>query len=224
MRKHWPALSISLVSALVITLLAAGYVSGNAVASSSSTHGKAGSNGEVALAVPVKGNGGFNSTKGSYLQGFEFTATRLISISELGAYDSNLSKLSNGSEKFATVQVAVFDLTAKRRLCEASVGHAEPAAGVYRYATLSRAVTLNTTHRYAVVWVSLSNYYLASPNLAFSDVNPAIHYLAMVGYGRGGRTKTRTLMEPNWFFTVRAHGLAAINYDLGPNFIFTTSR
>jgi hypothetical protein len=35
---------------------------------------------------------------------------------------------------------------------------------------------------------------------------------------------TRTLVEPNWFFTVRVHGLAAINHDVGPNFIFTTPR
>ncbi|MGD0219690.1 MAG: hypothetical protein ABSC73_04405 [Acidimicrobiales bacterium] len=224
MRKHWPALSISLVSALVLPLLVAGSGSGNAAASSFGAHKTAGAGDEVALTVPAKGSGGFNLTKGSYLEGFEFTATRPISISKLGAYDSNLSKLRNGSEKFATVQVAVFDLTAKRRLCEASVGHAEPALGVFRYATLSRPVTLNTTHRFAVVWVSLSNHYLANPELAFSDVNPAIHYLATAGLGAGGRRMTRTLVEPNWFFTVRVHGLAAINHDVGPNFIFTTPR
>ncbi len=224
MRKHWPTFFISLVPALVLALLTAGWGVSNAGASSARTHKKDGKTSEVALTVPVRGSGGSNYTKGSHLQGFEFKVKVPISIIKLGAYDSNLSKLGNGSEKFVTVQVAVFDLTAKRRLCEASVGQDEPVVGVYRYATLSRPVTLNTTHRYAVVWVSLSNYYLQKPKLTLSDVNPAIHYLAMAGFGPKGLTVSRTLIEPNWFFTVRAHGMAAINYDLGPNFIFKSSR
>ena len=52
---------------------------------------------------PAKGSGGFNYTQGSYLEGFEFTAKSPITITKLGAYDSNLSSLPNGSETFATV-------------------------------------------------------------------------------------------------------------------------
>ena len=36
---------------------------------------------------------------------------------------------------------------------------------------------------YAVAWVSLSDYYVASPTLVAADVNPAITYVAMAGNG-----------------------------------------
>jgi hypothetical protein len=51
-------------------------------------------------------------------------------------------------------------------------------------------------------------------------VNPAINYLAMAGHGPGGLTMTSTMLEPDWSFTIADHGLSALNYDLGPNFIF----
>jgi hypothetical protein len=28
------------------------------------------------------------------------------------------------------------------------------------------------------------------------------------------------MVEPDWSFTIAANGLSALNYDLGPNFIF----
>ena len=50
--------------------------------------------GDIALNVPVSGSGGFNYTQGTYLEGFEFTANRAISVTALGAYDLNLSSLT----------------------------------------------------------------------------------------------------------------------------------
>ena len=177
--------------------------------------------GNVALAVPTDASvGGFNYTQGSYLEGFEFTADRAITITQLGAYDSNLCGLPNGTEKFATVPLAVYDLTTHALLGTVNVSASDPATGVYRYAALSTPITLNTTDIYAVVWVSLTNNYIASPALVASDVNPAINYLAMAGYGPGGLTMTSTMVEPDWSFTIAANGLSALNYDLGPNFIF----
>ncbi len=214
--------------ALVFALLAAGCGGGQSAVpttrSVSTTTSRASTTSNVALAVPVSSSGGFNYTQGSYLEGFEFTASRSISITKLGAYDSNLSTLSNGSETFATVPVALYDISSHTLLGSVNVSASDPPTGVYRYATLPSPITLNKADTYAVAWVSLSNYYVASPTLVASDVNPAINYLAMAGYGPGGLTMTSAMVEPNWFFTVSANGLHAINYDLGPNFMFTTSH
>jgi hypothetical protein len=175
----------------------------------------------VALTVPTDARvGGFNYTQGSYLEGFQFTANRAITVTQLGAYDSNLCGLPNGTETFATVPVAVYELTTHALLGTVNVSASDPATGVYRYAALSTPITLNTTDIYAVVWVSLTNHYIASPTLVASDVNPAINYLAMAGYGPNGLTMTSTMVEPDWSFTIAANGLSALNYDLGPNFIF----
>ncbi len=193
-------------------------------ASTSSTNAGPSSSGGVALDVPASGSGGFNYTQGSYLEGFEFIAHSPISITKLGAYDSNLSSLSGGSEPFATVPVAVYDMTSNTRLGGVDVSASDPPTGVYRYATLSTPISLNQTATYAVVWVSNSDYYIASPTLVASDVNPGITYLAFASYGPGGLTTTSSMVEPNWFFTESANGLHALNYDLGPNFIFTTAH
>ena len=179
------------------------------------------STGNVALDVPVSGSGGFNYTQGTYLEGFEFTANQPISVTALGAYDSNLSSLPSGKEKFATVPVALYDLTTHTQLASVQVSASSAPTGVYRYATLASPIALNTTDKYAVAWVSLTNNYVASPKLAASDVSTAITYLAMVGNGDGGLTTTGVMVEPNWFFTTQDHGIAAVNYDLGPNFIFS---
>lgn len=219
MKRQWPVRSNLVTVTLIGTLLAAGMTVSYAAASPQSRASKAISG--VALRVPVSGSGGFNYTQGSYLEGFEFTAIRPITVTKLGAYDSSLSKLPNGAASLATVPVALYDITTKALVGEVQVTASNPATGIYRYAALTRPAKLNRTDRYAVVWVSLSNYYIASPKLVASDVNPAIKYLAMVGYGPGGLTTTSVMVEPNWFYTKSAHGLAAINYDLGPNFKFT---
>jgi hypothetical protein len=212
--KHLSSLVLPLAAGVLALALAACGSGGTP------TPGQAGS-GNVALTVPKDASvGGFNYTQGSYLEGFEFTANRAITITQLGAYDSNLCGLPYGTETFATVPVAVYDLTTHALLGTVSVGASAPATGVYRYAALSAPITLNTTDTYAVVWVSLTNNYIASPTLVASDVNPVINYLAMAGYGPGGLTMTSTMVEPDWSFTMAANGLAALNYDLGPNFIF----
>lgn len=72
-----------------------------------------------------------------------------------------------------------------------------------------------------MVWVSSGNKYIASPTLPATAVNTALTYQAFASYGPGGLTTTTVLVEPNWFFTYAVNGLNAVNYDLGPNFIFT---
>jgi hypothetical protein len=183
--------------------------------------GSGSSAGNVALNVPVSGSGGFNYTQGSYLEGFEFTANHAISVTALGAYDSNLSSLPNGAEQFAPVPVALYDLTTHTKLATVTVSATDTPVGVYRYVTLPSPIALNTTDDYSVAWVSLSDYYVASPTLVAADVNPAITYVAMDGNGGGGLEQTSTMVEPNWFFTMKDHGIDAVNYDLGPNFMFT---
>jgi len=220
-RTTWSKSSV-VVAALAFALLAAGCGGGKATVPT--TKGTTTTTNNVALTVPVSSSGGFNYTQGSYLEGFEFTANSSISITKLGAYDSNLSTLSNGSESFAAVPVALYDISSHSQLASVNVSASDPPTGVYRYAALSSPIALNGSDTYAVVWVSLSNYYVASPTLVASDVNPAIRYLAMVGYGPGGLTMSSTMVEPDWFFTVSANGLHAINYDLGPNFIFKSSH
>jgi len=115
-------------------------------------------------------------------------------------------------------------MTTHELLGAVTVSASDPSTGVYRYATLPSPITLKTADTYSVAWVSLSNHYIASPTLVATDVNAAINYVAMDGYGPGGLTQTTKMVEPNWFFTESANGLHALNYDLGPNFIFTTAH
>jgi hypothetical protein len=221
MKKNLPVNSNLVALVLIATLLATVFAANKVVASQQRSTATKDSG--VALNVPVSGSGGFNYTQGSYLEGFEFAANRQITVTKLGAYDSSLSKLPNGAATLVTVPVALYDITTNTLVREVRVSASSPATGIYRYATLARPVKLNRAHNYAVVWVSLSNDYIASPKLVASDVNPAIKYIAMVGYGPGGLTMTSVMVEPNWFYTKSVHGLAAINYDLGPNFKFTLS-
>ena len=119
--------------------------------------------------------------------------------------------------------VALYDISTHALLRRVRVTASDPSVGIYRYVALTKKIKLDKADKYAILWVSLSNYYIASPKLVASDVDPSIKYLAMAGYGPGGLTMTSALVEPDWFFTKKAHGLAAINYDLGPNFMFTVS-
>ena len=174
----------------------------------------------VALNVPAAGSGGFNYTQGSYLEGFEFTAKSAISITHLGAYDSNYSQLTNGAENFSPVQVALYNLTTHTQLGLVTVKASDPLTGVFRYASLVTPIALNIKDNYAVVWVSGTNHYIASPTLTLADVNSAITYVGTVGYGPGGLTQTSKMVEPDFFFTEQSHGITALNYDIGPNFMF----
>ena len=204
---------------LAVTALVFGVIA-SACGSGSGTPSPSGAGG-VALNVPVSGSGGFNYTQGTYLEGFEFTANQPISVTALGAYDSRLSSLPNPAGQFASVPVALYDLTTHTKLAAITVSATDTPVGVYRYVTLSSPIALNTTDDYSVAWVSLSNYYVAEPKLVAADVNPAITYLAMDGNGGGGLEETSKMVEPNWFYSMQDHGIAALNYDLGPNFMFT---
>jgi FecR protein len=186
------------------------------------TNVNSGSN-NIALNVPVTGSGGFNYTQGSYLEGFEFTANSAISITQLGAYDSNYSHLPNGAETFSPVEVAVYDLTTNTQLGSVTVKASDPVTGVCHYAPLARSILLNMTDNYAVVWASGTNYYLAAPTLTQTDVNSVITYVGFVGYGPGGLTQTSEMVEPDWFFSEANNGLSALNYDIGPNFMFVVN-
>jgi len=235
MTKHSPVFCRLVATALLVLFAAAcggGTTAAPSSTSSSTTTTIASSSttiapataGNVALIVPAKGSGGFNYTQGSYLEGFEFTAKSPITITKLGAYDSNLSSLPNGSETFATVPVAVYDVTTHTLLGSVKVSASDPPTGAFRYTTLSSPITLNTTNTYSIAWVSLSDYYICCPSLVASDVNPAITYVAMDGNGAGGLTQTSVMVEPNWFYPMSQYGLKALNYDIGPNFMFTTSH
>jgi hypothetical protein len=186
------------------------------------TNVNSGSN-NIALNVPVTGSGGFNYTQGSYLEGFEFTTKSAISITQLGAYDSNYSDLTNGAETFSPVEVAIYDLTTNTQLGSATVKASDPVTGVFRYASLVTPILLNMKDNYAVVWASGTNYYLAAPTLTQADVNSAITYVGFAGYGPGGLTQTREMVEPDWFFTELNNGISALNYDIGPNFMFVVN-
>ena len=94
---------------------------------------------------PGLGERWLHYTQGTYLEGFEFTANQPISVTALGAYDSNLSSLTNGAEQFKPVPVALYDLTTHTQLVVATVSATDTPHGVYRYATLSSPITLNTS-------------------------------------------------------------------------------
>jgi hypothetical protein len=174
----------------------------------------------AALNVPVTGSGGFNYTQGTYLEGFEFKAKSPISVTQLGAYDSNYSKLTNGAETFAPAAVALYNVTTHTQLGSVTVKATDPVTGVFRYAALSAPVALNTADTYAVVWVSSTNHYLASPTLTMADLNSAITYVGFAGLGGGGLTQTSKMVEPDWFYPLTQNGITALNYDIGPNFMF----
>jgi hypothetical protein len=174
----------------------------------------------IALNVPATGSGGFNYTQGTYLEGFEFRANSAISVTQLGAYDSNYSHLPHGAETFSPVEVALYNLTTHTQLGSVTVRASDPLIGVFHYASLVTPISLNTKDNYAVVWVSGTNYYLVTPTLTLMDVNPAITYVGFVGYGAGGLTQTTKMVEPDWFYRELDHGINALNYDIGPNFKF----
>jgi hypothetical protein len=186
------------------------------------TNANSGSN-PVALNVPASGSGGFNYTQGTYLEGFEFTANSAISITQLGDYDSNYSHLTNGAETFSPAEVALYNLTTHTQLGSVTVKASDPLTGVFHYASLVTPIVLNTKDNYAVVWVSGTNQYIAAPTLTQTDVNSAITYVGFVGYGPGGLTQTSKMVEPDWFFSELNNGISALNYDIGPNFMFVVN-
>ena len=167
----------------------------------------------------------FNYTQGSYILGFAFRANSAISITQLGAYDSNLA---GAAKTFANSPVGIYDLTTNTLLVSATVHASDPATGFFRYASIT-PVVLNTTDVYAVVGVSETNYYAIGVPASTSPVNAAIRYLSPAYFDSTGGvngTTTNVLIQPNVFTNGNIFGNpsppAALN-NFGPNFQFTSA-
>jgi len=117
----------------------------------------------------------------------------------------------------------LYDLTTHTQLGSVTVKASDPLTGVFHYASLVNPIVLNMKDNYAVVWVSGTNHYIAGPTLTQTDVNSAITYVGFVGYGPGGLTQTSKMVEPDWFFSELNNGISALNYDIGPNFLFVAN-
>jgi hypothetical protein len=178
------------------------------------------------------GSGITNYTQGSFLEGFEFTAQSAISITKLGAYDSNLNPIAVNprSESFADELVGVYDLTTSTLLGSATVTASDSeTAGDFRYASLNTPIALNTTDDYVIVAITNGNYYNCCTTETDVTVNPdiAIDYSSnfvvtssnnIYGYGQ-------------WFLTDGLPSASTSSFkfmnwspdfaDLGPNFQFT---
>ncbi|HXP85950.1 MAG TPA: IPT/TIG domain-containing protein [Bryobacteraceae bacterium] len=173
----------------------------------------------INMAGPINPPGGavpFNYTQGSYLTGFVFRANSAISITQLGFYDSNLT---NVPETFVSSPVGVYDMTMNTLVTSAMVLPSAPATGLFRYVSIS-PVTLNTSHTYAIVGVTGTNYYTVGVQASGAPANAAITYVSTAYYTTG----TTTLVEPNTFSQGNIFGNApppgTLN-DFGPNFQFT---
>jgi hypothetical protein len=175
----------------------------------------------INLAGSINPPGGatpFNYTQGSYLTGFVFRANSAISITQLGFYDSNLTGVP---ETFVSSAVGVYDMTTNTLLTSATVLPSAPASGLFRYVSIS-PLTLNTSHTYAIVGVTGTNYYTVGVQASAAPANAAITYVSPAYY----TTATTTLVEPNTFSVGNIFGSApppnTLN-DFGPNFQFTAA-
>jgi uncharacterized protein (TIGR03437 family) len=175
----------------------------------------------INLAGSINPPGGalpFNYTQGSYLTGFVFRANSAISITQLGFYDSNLTGVP---ETFVSSPVGVYDMTTNTLLTSATVLPSAPATGLFRYVSIS-PLTLNTSHTYAIVGVTATNYYTVGVQASAAPANAAITYVSTAYYTTG----TATLVEPNTFSQGNIFGNApppdTLN-DFGPNFQFTAA-
>ena len=179
--------------------------------------------GTVAVCVSDLGTS-FNFTQGSYLAGFDFRASHVITITQLGFYDSNLSApAANAAQTFVPTPVGIYDLSTHTLLGSATVQASDPATGFYRYASLPHAILLNTTDTYSVVGVTGTNNYDAGGTGRIgggfggsgATMNPAVTLLseACLGVDDQCLTQTTTLVEPN---------AVASWINLGPNFAFET--
>ena len=175
----------------------------------------------IKLAGSINPPGGalpFNYTQGSYLTGFVFRANSAISITQLGFYDSNLTGVL---QTFVSSAVGVYDMTTNTLLTSATVLPSAPATGLFRYVSIS-PLTLNTSHTYAIVGVTGTNYYTVGVQASAAPADAAITYVSTAYYSTG----TTTLVEPNTFSQGNIFGSApppnTLN-DFGPNFQFTAA-
>src|SRR3974390_3353215 len=82
----------------------------------------------VGLTGPVNAGNGADYTQGSYALGFEFTVNTPISVTQLGAYDSNLAT-GGTQETFVASDVGLYDLTTSTLLASAVVTDASTSLG-----------------------------------------------------------------------------------------------
>jgi len=168
----------------------------------------------------------------SFLAGFTFKATSPISITKLGAYDSNLNTNASNpsSETFADELVGVYDLTTSTLLGSATVSASDTFTdGDFRYAPLATPIALNTTDNYAIAAITNGNYYnccaqpsqatLNSITIDYNSSNYVVTSPGNVNNGFSGWTISQGLPS--------ASGLGLESFggdfpDLGPNFEFTT--
>ncbi|HEX7597834.1 MAG TPA: hypothetical protein VF518_06440 [Polyangia bacterium] len=186
--------------------------------------GSVGSTAAVAISVPGLGAAGFNYTQGSYITGFVFRATRAISITQFGYYDSNLT---GGVQTFAPHPVGVYDLTTHTLVGSATVQPSDPVTGLFHYVALAKPIALNTTDTYAIVGVTGTNKYTVGITASEAPVNAALTYVSGAGYGpsNNNATQTNTLVEPNAFDAGNIFGQPVPTgtlCDFGPNFMFVT--
>jgi uncharacterized protein (TIGR03437 family) len=168
----------------------------------------------------------FNYTQGSYISGFAFRVNTAISITHLGYYDSNLTSVV---ETFRDTPVGVYDLSTNTLLTSTTVHASDPANGLFRYVAIT-PLALSTTHTYAVVGVTGSNFYTVGVQKSTSPVNAAINYLSAASYyssagSPGYDTQTSTLIQPNDFSAGNVFGTptpSTFLCDFGPNFLLTT--
>ena len=165
----------------------------------------------------------FNYTQGSYLLGFVFRANSAIDITQLGFYDSNLTGVA---ETFVSSAVGIYDMSTNSLLTSATVLPSAPATGLFRYVAIT-PLTLNTSHTYAIVGVSGTNYYTVGVQASAAPVNSAIAYVSPAYYSPGGAdAPTKILIEPDYFTVGDIFATPAppgtLN-DFGPNFQFTAA-
>ncbi len=169
--------------------------------------GDAGDLGPLAMPLASLPPGAFNYTQGSYIQSFRFTAKAAVHVTQLGYYDGNLT---GGTQTFQATPVGLYDLTTHTLLGSVTVQASDPAIGIFRFATLTTPLTLNTTDTYAVAAVTGTNAYAAGFDFA-GQIHPSLTWISFAGVGQDNLTQTTTLIEPSFFWTTTG--------DIGANFV-----
>ena len=176
----------------------------------------------VALDFQGFSNGGFNYHQGCYEDGFVFTVNSPITITQLGYYDANLN---GAKDTFGSHAVAVWDLTTNTLLGQTTVTASDPATGYFRYAALSKPISLNTTDTYAVAGITGSSDYTAGVPVAYA-IPGEINYVSIATWSKNPAettaesSTTTSLIKPN-LFTWGPDGVG-VGPDFGANFMFAS--
>ncbi len=179
-------------------------------------------------------DGGFNYYQSPGVIGNGFLARSAITVTQLGAYDSNVTKMLatsfpgqsyysyHGAEIFQNNAVGLYDVSTHTLVASATVTGTDTLIGDFRYAALTTPVSLNTTDTYAIVSQNGSNYYLvgANPN---GVIGSEINWM-------GGAYNTgNSLVEP--IVTTGANIFGNTSYDpntflgdFGANFLYAPAN